>query len=74
MDHFFLIEVLKTYGFGENFIKWIQIIIKNQESCVMNGGSSTGYFKLLRGARQGDPISAYLFVMVLEVFFVMIRK
>ena len=69
MDHSFLIEVLKTYGFGENFIKWIQIILKNQESCVMNGGSSTGYFKLLRGARQGDPISAYLFVMVLEVFF-----
>ena len=74
MDHSFLIEVLKTYGFGENFIKWIQIILKNQESCVMNGGSSTGYFKLLRGARQGDPISAYLFVMVLEVFFVMIRN
>ena len=39
----------------------------------MNGGNSTGYFKLERGARQGDPISAYLFIMVLEVFFHMIR-
>ena len=40
----------------------------------MNGGNSTGYFKLERGARQGDPISAYLFIMVMEVFFQMIRR
>ena len=33
-----------------------------------------GYFKLERGARQGDPISAYLFILVIEVFFQMIRK
>ena len=40
----------------------------------MNGGNSTGYFKLERRARQGDPISAYLFILVMEVFFQMIRK
>ena len=74
MDHSFLMETLKAFGFGENFMKWISIILKNQESCVMNGGISTGYFNLLRGARQGDPISAYLFVIVLEIFFIMIRK
>ena len=73
MDHGFLLEVLKIFGFGENFIDWIKIILTNQESCVMNGGNSTGYFKLERGARQGDPISAYLFILVMEVFFQMIR-
>ena len=74
MDHDFLLEVLKAFGFGENFTNWIQIILTNQESCVMNGGNSTGYFKLERGARQGDPISAYLFILVMEIFFQMIRK
>ena len=74
MDHSFLMDALKAFGFGENFMKWISIILKNQESCVMNGGVSTGYFKLLRGARQGEPISAYLFVIVLEIFFIMIRS
>merc|ERR1712015_50922 len=73
MDHGFLVEVLKIFGFGENFINWIKIILTNQESCVMNGGNSTGYFKLERGARQGDPISAYLFILVMEVFFHMIQ-
>ena len=74
MDHEFLLDALKVYGFGENFIKWIRIILTKQESCVMNGGNSTGYFNLGRGARQGDPISAYLFILVIEVFFQMIRK
>ena len=56
------------FGFGENFIIWVKIILNGQESCVMNGGFSTGYFELKRGTRQGDPISAYLFLLVIEFF------
>ena len=74
LDHGFLIDVLKVFGFGANFIDWIEIILTKQESCVINGGNSTGYFNLERGARQGDPISAYLFILVMEVFFQMIRR
>ena len=73
VDHVFLLAVLEKMGFRSSFLSWIQILLKNQESCVMNGGNSTGYFKLERGTRQGDPISAYLFIIVLEVFFIMIR-
>ena len=73
MDHSFLISTLEKLGFGASFIKWIEIILYDQESCVMNGGFSTGYFTLERGARQGDPISAYLFIIVLEIFFIMVR-
>ena len=74
VDHDFLLLSLEMFGFGENFINWIKIILNGQESCVMNGGFSTGYFKLERGTRQGDPISAYLFLLVIEVFFTMIRE
>ena len=74
LDHKFLISVLKKFGFGQNFISWIEIILKNQESCVINGGTTTKYFKLNRGAGQGDPISAYLFIWRLKFFFFLIKK
>ena len=72
VNHLFLITVLEKYGFKQDFIKWIQSLIRNQESSVINGGTTTNYFKLERGTRQGDPISAYWFTLVLEIAFLFI--
>ena len=74
IDHTFILAVLKSYGFGPDFIQWVKTFLNNAESCVMNGGKSTGYFPLQRGTRQGDPLSAYLFILALEVMLIQIRK
>ena len=74
LDHKFLILILKKIGFGQNFISWVDIIFKNQESCVLNSGTTRKYFKLNRGARQGDPISAYLFILALKILFLLIKE
>ena len=34
----------------------MEVLLNNQESCVINGGKTSK-----RGTQQGDPISAYLF-------------
>ena len=64
VDHHFLINALKTFGFKKNLVRWIKMLLKKQESCIINGGITMKYFKLERDTRQGDPISVYLFILL----------
>ena len=74
LHHTFLEAVLKKQGLGPYFIDCIKTFLKDQELRVINGGVTSQYFKLERGARQGDPISAYLFIICLEVLFIFIKE
>ena len=74
IEHPFLLAVLKSFGFGPQFIHWVRTILKDAESCVMNNGHSTRYFPLERGTRQGDLLSAYLFILCVETLFIQIRN
>ena len=56
------------------FIKWVKTLLNNQESCITNGGFTAKFFKLDKATRQGDPISAYLFIPVLEIVFNLIKQ
>ena len=38
VNHLFLVTALEGYGDNEDFIKWIQIQIQNEESCVIKEG------------------------------------
>ena len=69
INHCFWIKVLEKYCFQKDFVKWIKILLQNRESCIINGGTTTNQFKLEKGAKQGEPISAYLFILVLEIVF-----
>ena len=49
------------------------MLLECQESCIINGGNTTKYFKLQKVDRQGDPVSAYLFIFCLENVFILIK-
>ena len=64
---------MKKFGVVDNLITWIKIL-NDQKSCVINEGFATQYLTSKKGAREGDPISAYLSIIALEVLFTLIKS
>ena len=73
-DHNFSILTREKYGFDETFILSVKISLRDQESCVINGDTTTKYFSLGRGAGQSNPVSAFLFILTLEMLFILIKS
>ena len=65
-------ECLRKFNFGENFIKWIEVLYTDPIMVVKNNGYFTKKIRLTRGLRQGCPISALLFVIVVEILAIKI--
>ncbi len=63
----FIFKTLKVLNFGPSIIHWTEVIYKDISVCVTNNGFSSEFFKLHRGIRQGCPLSAYLFILSVEI-------
>ncbi|KAL0373968.1 UNVERIFIED_CONTAM: Retrovirus-related Pol polyprotein from type-2 retrotransposable element R2DM [Sesamum radiatum] len=70
----FLHAVLRLFGFLERFIAWIVECVTTPSFSVCLNGAPHGFFRGARGLRQGDPMSPYLFVLVMEVLSLLIRQ
>jgi hypothetical protein len=70
----FLNETLKKFNFGIIFRKWIRILYTKIKSTISNNGYFSEYFDILRGVRQGCPLSAYLFLLIVEIMAINIRS
>ena len=70
----FLFKCLEAFNFGSDFLHWVKVFYKSIQSCILNNGITSRFFTLERGVRQGDPLSPYLFVVVVETLAIAIRQ
>ena len=74
IDHKYLWETLGKFGLPEQFINIIKSLYQNAETRVMINRVLSSPYKVVRGVRQGDPLSCLLFDLAIEPLAAVLRK
>nr|XP_025628468.1 uncharacterized protein LOC112721637 [Arachis hypogaea] len=70
----FVDTVLEKMGFGRTWRAWVKECVTSASISILINGSPSKPFKMERGLRQGDPLSPFLFVLVVDVLNRMIGE
>nr|GEZ69772.1 RNA-directed DNA polymerase, eukaryota [Tanacetum cinerariifolium] len=62
----FLDEVLRKFGFGDKWCKWIQCCLNFSRGSILVNGSPTEEFQFGKCLKQCDPLSLFLFILIME--------
>ncbi|GJS27064.1 RNA-directed DNA polymerase, eukaryota [Tanacetum coccineum] len=57
---------ISLIGFGLIWRSWIKACLESSRTSVLVNGSPTSEFNVRRGLRQGDPLSLFLFIIIME--------
>lgn len=63
VDHQFLFKIMNKIGFSDKFIQFIKILYKNNISYIINNRFISSPVQLLKGLRQGCPLSLPLYII-----------
>ena len=66
VDHVYISNTLKAYGFPDNFVSAVNILHSNLQAQVQVNGFLSNSFPINRGVKQGDALSCALFIIAID--------
>lgn len=69
-----MFKVLEKLGFDGRWIAWVKECVCSVKYSIMVNGGQVCSISPNRGLRQGDPLSPYLFLIVADVFSILMKK
>ena len=67
VDWDFLDHVLERKGFSLRWRSWMRGCLSSATFAILVNGNAKGWVKAFIGPRQGDPLSPFLFTIVVDV-------
>ena len=74
VNHDFLFKTMERFGIGQEFINWVTVLYSNATTKIKINGYLTKSIPLNRGVRQGCPLNGLLYIIVIEVLALQLRK
>ncbi|CAF4810275.1 unnamed protein product, partial [Rotaria sp. Silwood2] len=74
INHDYLVELLRRFGFGRDFISWIKLLYTNATFRIKINNAISDSIPFKSGVRQGCSLSGNLFVICLEPLLHNIRR
>ncbi|GKF29116.1 RNA-directed DNA polymerase, eukaryota, partial [Tanacetum coccineum] len=70
----FLDDILVKFGFGIKWKGWIQNCLNSSKGSILVNGSPTEEFQFYKGLKQGDLLSSFLFILVMESLHISFQR
>ncbi|GJW95792.1 RNA-directed DNA polymerase, eukaryota [Tanacetum coccineum] len=70
----FLDDVLSKFGFGDKWRKWIQCCLHSSRGSIIINGIPTEEFQFGKGLKQGDMLSPFLFILIMESLHLSVQR